>query len=159
MQPISVLNLFPTYATREAYEQTTSKPCPAWDQTRAPKAWEDPAAQQKLKVGTVPYTVYDRIFVGFDAAGAPKFEPLGMPVSEAKTVNIPPKGEGMTNVPGTGAPEVPCPIRELEDDEILKPGFGNVPQVFRAAELVTVDTGFTQADRELLIKIANKVGA
>lgn len=159
MQPISVLNLFQTYASREAYEQSTGKTCPTWDPTRAPKAWEDPGAQQKLKVGTVAYTVYDRIFVGFDASGAPIFEPLGMPVAEAKTVNIAPTGPGSTNVPGASAPTVPCPLRELEDDEVLKPGFGNVPQVFRAAELVTVDTGFTQADRELLIKVANKVGA
>lgn len=158
-QPLSVLNLFATFATREEYEAKTGKPCPAWDPKRQPKAWEDPDAHKVLVVGQVSYMLYDRIFVALSPQGDPVWDSLGLPVGDAKTVNIPPRGEGQTNVPGADQPEVPCPLRELADDEVLKAGFGNVPQVFKSAELVSIDVGFTQVDRDLLIKIAAKLGA
>jgi len=156
---ISILNLFPTYATREDYEARTGKPCPAWNPNRQPKVWEDPNARKVFVVGSVPHMLYDRVFLDFDANGLPIWDQLGLPVEEAKTVNIPPRGPGDTNIPGADKPEVKVPMRAPTDSEIVKGGFGNIPQVWSSAELVTVDTGFTQADRALLVKIAAKLGA
>jgi hypothetical protein len=154
-KPISILNLFPTYASREAYKAATGKEAPPWNPGLHPKAWEDPAALS----ATEDMVVYDLIFVKFDANQKPVFKKLFLSPAEAANVNIAPKGTGMTNVSGADAPEVLCPLRPLEDHEVLKPTFGDVPNVFEAIELVSVDTGFTMADREKLIAIAGKLGA
>jgi hypothetical protein len=158
-KPISSLNLFPTYETREAYERATGQPCPAWDASRKPKSWMDPNAKKALMVGGVPYALYPNVYVSFDQiAGQPVWDQLGLPVTEAKTVNIPPKGEGQTNVPGADQPEVPCPMRDLTDDEVIRLGFAAIPQVWRADEMpVAVAEGFTAEEKKLLLDAARKV--
>lgn len=158
-QPISVLNLFTTYGTRDAYKASTGKDTPAWNQTRPPKYWEDPKAVKKGMMNGVPVMIYDRVYAGFDqAAGEPLWDMLILPVEEAKTVNIPPTGDGMTNVPGADQDPVPCPVRELQDGEIVKLEFGAIPKVYNADELQDVAVGFCQRDRDMLERIAAKLG-
>jgi hypothetical protein len=153
------LNLFKTYESREKYEAETGKPCPPWDPSRPPKYWEDPAAQKSIVVAGVPFAIYSRVYVGFDQQQqVPLFDSLGISVEDAKTVNIPPTGTGNTNVPGADVPAVPCPVRALRDDEVIRLGMGAIPMLYTSVELQGVDTGFTMADRELLRKIGAKLG-
>ena len=159
-QPISSLNLFTTYGSREEYAEKTGKPCPAWDATRPPKAWEDPNARKAFVVAGVAYALYPRVFVHYDqAAKLPIWDQLGVPVDHAKTVNIPPKGDGQTNVPGADVPDVPCPMRELRDDEVIGVAFGAIPMVYTTGELEETVVGFTAADRAILLAIKAKLGA
>jgi len=157
-QPISSLNLFPTYATRDEYTAKTGQPCPEWTPTKHPKAWEDPNAKKSFSVGGVDWVLYARTFSGFDAEGNAVWEQVAMPVAEAKVVNIPPKGEGNTNVPGADQPEILCPMRLPTDGESIRPGFGNVPVVWTTAELDgLVKSGpFTELDRAQLGRIEAK---
>lgn len=158
-KPISSLNLFPTYATREAYEAATGQPCPSWDATRRPKSWLDPNAAKAFLVNGVPYAVYPNIYAGFDQIiNSPLWDTLGLPVSEAKTVNIPPKGEGQTNVPGADQPEVPCPCRSLADNEVIRLGFAAIPQVWTADEIMQPAGGeFTADEKRIVLNAARKI--
>lgn len=152
-QAISILNIFPTYATREDYTARTGKPCPAWNSTRKPKSWEDSSAVQ----ATEDMMVYDRIFLGMDGAGNPKWKRLFLVPGEAAIVNIPPTGPGMTNVPGADQPVIACPMRELAEDEIIKAGFGNLPVLWKASEIATQEIGWTAAEKELLLAAARRI--
>ena len=157
-QPISILNLYPTFSTRDDYTAKTGKPCPEWTPTKHPKAWEDLNAKKVFSVNGVDWTLYVRTFSAFDAEGNVVWEQVAMPVEEAKSVNIPPMGEGQTNVPGADQTPVPCPMRLPTDGESIRPGFGNVPVVWTAAELDgLVKSGpFTQMDREQLGRVEAK---
>lgn len=152
---ISELNLFPTFATREAYQKATGKPCPAWNPNLPPKSWEDPAALNSQD----DFIVYERVFVTMLDSG-PKWKRLFLPKAQAASVNIPPKGDGMTNVPGADVPEIPCPQRELRDDEVVKAGFGNVPMLYTSAELEAsrpAGQDFTVAEKQRLLSAADKI--
>jgi hypothetical protein len=165
-KPISTLYLFPVYETREAYEQATGQPCPAWNPYRQPKGWFDPAARQNPS----RRVIYDRAMVLADN-GSPTWNDEGdliidalvLDREEAATVNIPPRGTGMTNVPGADVAEVPAPMRDLLDGETIKPSRPlSIPTVYLASELMPVGedaSGFTGADRALLKAIATKLGA
>jgi len=111
-------------------------------------------------VGGVPYALYPNVYVSFDqVSGQPVWDQLGLPVTEAKTVNIPPKGEGQTNVPGANQPETPCPMRDLADDEVIRLGFAAIPQVWRADEIPAPAEGggFTADEKTLLLNAARKI--
>ena len=155
MQPITALNLFPTYGSREDYTAATGKPCPPWNPKRLPKSWEDLSALSS----TEDMVVYDRTFTGF-VSGLPKWRRLFLTPAEAASVNIPPVG--VPEVPGADKPGVPCPMRELADDEVLKPGPGpmgiGAPQVWKESELAGIEVGFCASDRALLVKIGQKLG-
>jgi hypothetical protein len=165
-QPISTLYLFPVYDTRESYAAATGQPPPDWNPLRQPKGWFDPKAPQSPS----RRVVYDRAMVLNDK-GSPLWDDRGnlildalvLDKIEAATVNIAPKGPGMTNVPGADVAEVPAPMRELKDDEVIKPSRPmNIPVVYLASELTPVGdqaAGFTGADRADLKAIKAKVGA
>ena len=158
-QAISSLNRFPTYETREAYEAATGKPCPPFT-GKAPKYWQDPDAKKAFMVGSIPYALYPLIYAGFDqVTNQPIWDQLGIPVEEAKGVNIPPTGTGQTNVEGADLPAVRCPCRELKDNEVIKmAGVPAIPKVFTAEELEsTVDVGWKAAEKELLLSAARKI--
>jgi hypothetical protein len=158
--PITSLNLFRSYGRREDYEEQTGLPCPVWNEGRHPQAWCDPKAKKTFSIGGVPYTLYARVFINYDeVVKQPIWEELVIPTAEAQTVNIPPKGLGMTNVPGADQPDVPCPVRELADDEVISAVWGAIPMVFKTGELEAVVVGFTAGDRVLLERIAAKLGA
>jgi hypothetical protein len=157
---LNTLFLFPDYATRTDYEARTKLACPPWDPNRPPKFWRDPNAVKAITIGGVPYATYPRIFVQFDqVAQQAIFDTLGISVEEAKSVNIPPTGEGMTNVLGADVPAVPAPMRDLREGEVIMLfGMSPLPMVFSAAELEAVEVGFSLTDRVLLAKIAGKLG-
>ena len=157
---ITVLNLFDTYATREAYEKATGEECPTWDEKKPPKNWRDKGAKKSMTVNGKAYTTYQNAVVtGFDeATGQLKRDTLGIETAEAKVVNIP--QTGMANIPGAAALPVPVPMRELLDNEVPKQAFGGVIQIWTAEELATADVSFSQADRtklELILEIVRKL--
>lgn len=161
--PVKDLYLFPLYATREQYEKATGQVCPPWKPYQQPKGWFDPnAAQSPSRV-----IVYPRAFVLHEVTGVvladpndktkPAIDAIVLDRSVASSVNIPPKGEGQTNVPGADQPSVPVPLRALADDEELYFGFGRTILLRKKGQNLDVNT-FTREDRELLQAIAAKLG-
>lgn len=153
---ITALNLFQSFSTQLEYEKITGKLAPEWNPSRRPKNWFDPEAIN----ATEDMVVYDKCFIGFDSNSNPKWRKLFLTPIEASTVNIPIKGNELstTNIPGADQPSVPMPLRELADNEVLKPGFGNLPLLYTADEVAGIEVGFTQTDHDLLVKIAAKLG-
>lgn len=151
---IKELYLFPYYQTREEFERLTGLVCPGWIPNRRPKYWFDPAAERCEE----DEVIYDLAYRGnIDAEGKPKLKRLILYKFEAATVNIPPSA---TNVPGADQPEIPCPVRALEDGEELAFGFGGVVEVRNKALYAQATQGgdFTEADRALLKAIGKKLG-
>jgi len=159
---ITNLYLFPTYATREDYQKATGQEPPAWNRYRQPKSWFDPNARQS----TSRRIVYDYALASdpgngvplIDSQGRPQLDALVLDREEAATVNIPPKGLGMTNVPGADAPEVPAPLRALEPNEELFQDFAGIIMVKNTDLYPKSEKGFVEEDRALLKKIAEKLG-
>jgi hypothetical protein len=159
---ISNLYLFPTYATREDYQAATGQEAPAWNPYRQPKSWFDPKAKESVSRRVVyEYALAINEDTGAllrDANGLPYLDALVLDRDEAATVNIPPKGPGMTNVPGADVPEVPVPMRALEPNEQLYFDWGSILMV-KNTDLFEQSSGdgFSQADRDLLKKIAARL--
>ena len=159
---ISNLYLFPAYTTREDYQKATGQEPPPWNPYRQPKSWFDPQARSSASrrvvyqyaLATDPNTNS----LPFDANGVPKLDALVLDREEAATVNIPPKGPGMTNIPGADVPEVPVPMRPLEPNEELCLDFGGIVVVKNKDLFAQLESGFGQKDRELLRAIAQKLG-
>jgi len=157
---ISQLNLFPTYATREDFQAATLEEAPPWNPYRFPKNWFDPNA----KTNPSRVIVYEHAFavdantgqVLENPDGTPKFDKLALSRDEAATVNIPPTGPGQTDVPGADQTPVPVPMRALAPNEVIVPGFGNVPELWTTDELQEKDP--YSAILKYLRAIANKLG-
>jgi hypothetical protein len=161
-EPISVLNAFPTYASREDYERATGQPAPAWNPQRQPKFWFDPKPK-KMTTGPdgTPYTIYTNVFLGgFAEDQNPVFETLMLSLAEASAANIPPTGTGQTNVPGADAPAVPCPAKPLSStQQIVRYGAFAIPTIRNLDVPLPGDSagGFSDADRTLLQAIAARI--
>ena len=158
---ITNLYLFPTYATREDYQKATGQEPPPWNPYRQPKCWFDPNARQR----TSRRIVYEHALATndngvplFDSQGRPQLDALVLDREEAATVNIPPRGYGMTNVPGADVPEVPAPMRALEPNEELFRDFAGIIMVKNTDLYPKSEAGFGDDDRGLLRKIAEKLG-
>ena len=158
---IETLYLFPYYQTREAFEQATGQICPPWNPYRPPKSWFDPKAKDSIKRSIV----YDHV-IATSLSGVPLITPDGYPMldslvlnrDEAATLNIPPKGYGISNVPGADQPEVPVPLRPLETDEELFFDFGGIVAVRNVKLFPKAEVGgFTEQDRQVLRAIASKL--
>jgi len=158
---LNSLYLFPYYQSQEDYQKATGQTAPVFNPNRQPKYWQDPAALASIR-RTV---VYNQVLAVADN-GAPLVGPDGKPMldllvlqkEEAATVNIPPKGPGVANVPGAGAPEVQPPLRALETNEELDFGFGSTVYVHNKDYPFDDSGSFTAADRLLLQSIAKKLG-
>jgi hypothetical protein len=125
-EALSTVYLFPTYETRESYEEKTGKTCPPWNPYRAPKGWEDPEAWNRPG-RTV---LYEAALTGESIGGEPEVAFLPLRKEIAATVNIPPKGTGQTNVPGADVPEIPVPLDwPLPANRKLVYRFGNTVAV------------------------------
>ncbi len=115
-----------------------------------PKTW------RRLADGDSPeeMLVY-RAFKGFDANLRPILKNFFLTPKEAATLNIPPSGPNTTNTPGADKPYCPLPLRELKDDEVLRPNVNPIglPMVWTAAELAVQDTAFTTAHVAMLQRI------
>jgi hypothetical protein len=114
--------------------------------------WADPDAKKAFVMGGVDYTIYSRVYAGF-TAGLPVWEQLVISVEDAKAVNIPPSDLK----PGERKQAVPVPMRELTDDEVVKLGFGAVPQVWTADEMQSAASVFTAAEKDLLLAAARRI--
>lgn len=159
--PLSALYLFREYQTREEYEKVTGKPAPPYNPDLPAKHWEDPSPKTQgrfvLYMNILATNEENEVLVGED--GNPFFEPMSLPVAQAKTVNIPPKQAA--NEPGNKFVIQP-PCRDLEGDErlVFQPGVPfRVPMVHRPSlEEVDAPAQWTVGDRELLRRIAAKLG-
>ncbi|MBL8236232.1 MAG: hypothetical protein JNM66_02350 [Bryobacterales bacterium] len=157
---IERLYVFPYYQTREEYQKATGVEPPKFDGTRAPKYWFDPAAKESTRRNMA----YDHI-LSYAVNGSPLFDDNGKPMlevlmlnkDEAATVNIPPKGLGMANIPGADKPEIPPPLRALNADEEFFVPFPGIIGV-RIKNSLEPDRGFTEEDRAILMAIAKKLG-
>lgn len=159
---IENLYLFRYYQTREAYQQATGEDTPPWDSRRAPKHWRDIVALQSARRNVV----YDAVLLSAEngrplagADGKPVLDLLVLSKTEAASVNIPPAGPGISNVPGAEVAAVPCPLRPLEPNEELFFDFGGVVAVKNLDLYPKIEVGFTAADRDLLRAIARRLGA
>ena len=155
------LYLFPYYQSQEDFNKATGAVAPAWNPSRQPKYWQDPAAL----ASTRRTVVYNQVLAVADngaplvgSDGKPMLDILALQKEEAASVNIPPKGPGIQNVPGAGEAEVQPPLRGLEKSEVLAFGFGNTVYVHNI-DYPFDDTGsFRVEDRILLQAIAKKLG-
>ena len=157
---IERLYLFPYYQTREAYQKATGVEPPKFDGAKPPKLWFDPAAKDSIRRNIA----YDRVIsyavngaLLFDENDKPLLEGLVLNKDEAATLNIPPRGLGMANIPGADKPEIPPPLRALAADEEFFVPFGGIIGV-RIKGTLEPDRGFTEEDRTLLLAIARKLG-
>ena len=157
---IEKLYVFPYYQTREDYEKATGVKPPLFDGRKPPKYWFDPSA----KDATRRNVVYEQIIAYApngaalaDENGKPFLDVLLLTKEEAAGVNIPPKGVGQANIPGSDVPEVPPPLRPLRADEELFFPFPGVVAV-RVKGTQEADRGFTEEDRATLLAIARKLG-
>lgn len=167
---------FRVYQSREEYERETGKPCPEWDATKSPKYWEDPEAVENAEFSiksimnnevtqdeTKRLVYYDSVLavdrntgeVLKDENGLPFFGPLFCGVETARGVNIPPK-----ELLGTVGVPVPVPCRELDACEELDwlDDEKTLPVVKNNDYEATMPAMFTRKDKEVLYKIAEKLG-
>jgi len=152
--PIDRLYLFPYYRSRQDYRAVTGREAPAYDPSRPPKSWEDPAAAQSTR-RTV---VYENVLA--DAAGEdgkPALDMLVLNKAEAASVNL--YDQTTAGIPAPEMPPVPVPLRALQANEELaftQPGIAMVRD--KNVPLAETAGGFSGEDRELLRAIAKKLG-
>ena len=161
MFPINDLYVFPSFQTRDDYFKATGEEAPEWDPNRPVKSWFDPAARNTNK-RTFLYDVvlmYDKNgMVLPDEKGIPQLEQLALLREEAARVNILPREKMVDYGPGSKVAPIPVPMRPLKATEELVFTFGGVVAVrLKDAYKSTVNT-FTVNDRQLLEKIAQKLG-
>jgi hypothetical protein len=111
-EPLSILHKYPAYTNCAEFTKATGKTCPAWDSSKAPKYWFDPAPKRSLTLAGVPCALYDLVFAGnYGEGGAVVLEQLVISLTDAAQLNIPPIGPGMEeNVPGAGRKAIPVPL-------------------------------------------------
>jgi len=114
-EAVSNAYLFPTYATAEDAERATGKPVRAFRANLRPKRWIDPNPADSGVEGSDGKPTAE--YRGLDPASIPvgpvKTKRFLVPFAEASEFNIPPTGQGATNVPGADVPEYPAPLKEL----------------------------------------------
>jgi hypothetical protein len=159
--PINDLYIYPSFQTRDEYFKATGEEAPEWDPNRPVKSWFDPAARNTNK----RTFLYDRVLmydkngkVIPDEKGAPQLEQLALLREEAARVNILPRERMVDYGPGGVAAPIPVPLRALKPDEELEFGFGGVVSVRLKDAYKTTLNAFTIGDRQLLEKIAQKLG-
>jgi hypothetical protein len=161
MYPINDLYVFPTFQTRDDYFKATGEEAPEWDPSRPVKSWFDPAARNTNK-RTFLYEVvlmYDSNgMVLPDANGVPQVEQLALLREEAARVNILPREKMVDYGPGSKVAPIPVPMRALTENEELIFTFGGVVAVRRKDAYKSTVNSFTVHDRQLLEKIALKLG-
>lgn len=165
---------FQVYANRTEYKVATGQDAPPFDAGRKIKRWFDPNAG----ADGLPEVIYqNNIMIRSDGTfvlknGAPVTRPLVLPVEEAMTVNLPPEDPSGNTSIQPGWAEIPCPFRDLAEDEILvvagaESGFlsgkfimiRNV-KLFEEERARQLDESgkFTSSDRAMLTAIARILG-
>jgi hypothetical protein len=158
MYAIDKLHLFPTYNTREDYFAATGKVAPEFNPNQDIKTWLDPKAAESTRRNVV----YDQVLVtnqyGSPTAGPdgkPSFDVLVLAKEVAATINVPDRDTppGMASRPTT-----PVPLRELKPEEELIFIFGGNIAVRNKQAFQKEVREFTPFDREILMKIAERLG-
>jgi hypothetical protein len=161
MFPINDLYLYPSFQTRDEYFKATGEEAPEWNPNKPVKSWFDPAARNTNK-RTFLYDVvlmYDRNgMVIPDEKGVPQVEQLALLREEAASVNILPREKMVDYGPGSKVAPIPVPMRALKENEELVFTFGGVVAVRLKDAFRNTVNAFTVQDRQLLEKIAQKLG-
>jgi hypothetical protein len=172
--PLSALDLFPSFHTREAYKAASGKEAPPFDKTKPVKEWADPDALTvpafttsdkgvHYKDSTAVYPILDLYERDLEWHADPDVAEISRAV--AAEVNVP--GANETVVGGTGTFS-PVPRRPLAPGEAVahsKSMMGGIVVVnlaLQAAAQKQADMAagkFTAEDRALLERIAAKLGA
>ncbi len=152
------------FASREAYKKATGQECPAFDVTKDRKYFREVNAKPTGYYMGRPVVTYATCFgqeCRRDTTGRYVLTAETMDLDFAKTVNIPETGDA--NLPGVGNRQTPLPlVLSANQAVMMKPGAIQVPMV---RNLDVVDQaeedgkGFLGSDRDLLVRIAAKVGA
>jgi hypothetical protein len=165
--PLTELQVFDVYQTRQDYEEATGNPCPPPDPKRRRKHWFDPAyagVSQEDDDGQLVF--YQALAVNprtravvRDFNGKPMLTTIALSKWEAGQVNIP---EGTANEFPLSEPimmfdQIQTPLRSLTPEEELE--FYGPMGVVRVVNTVLRDADkakseqFTAADREALRQI------
>lgn len=160
--------IFKAYANQAEWSAAhEGKPCP-WDPAKRPKYWEDASAAAGAEDEGVTYLVLSINAQNGDpnqnALGAPTLRTLTLLSPVAATVNIPPPMASEFKY----AAAYPVPLAPLAPNEALifdKLSFGKQVLVRDMTKYAALQvqanetaTNFTPADRDLLRKIAAKLG-
>lgn len=165
---------FQIFGNRTEYKAATGQDAPPFDAGRRIKRWFDP----KAGADGLPEVIYqNNIMIRTDGTfalknGTPVTRPLVLPVEEARTVNLPPEDPSGNTSIQPGWAEIPCPFRDLTEDEILV--VAGAEAGFLSGKLIMIrnvklfeeerarqadESGkFTTSDRALLTAIAKKLG-
>ncbi len=116
---MSNLYRFKRYRDREEYTKETGLDAPPYDPSSPPKHWEDPSPGDMRKL-YLNYTVIEMNRNGkplrLNIQDPPRIQSISLRPAEASTLNLPDKSiTGQLEL----SPEVPVPIRDLEEDEEL----------------------------------------
>ncbi len=155
--PLTSLQKFPVYQSREDYELSTGKSCPAYDESVPVQRWLDPEAiNVKERFITYPYTLQilrepgsnKKIFA---------IVPLVALTTECRRVNIP-----VTNPPAgtqpSGFPEIPCPLsRGLLVNEILVDATGLMMGGVAVHDITSGPSAYTMTDHDMIVAIYKQV--
>lgn len=154
------------YATREQFEQETGEKCRPWNPKRRPQGWRKklPGAGIEGSDGRelATYKVLDPATAN---TATPRLKTTSIAVEDSETVNIPPRGEGMTNVPGADAPEILVPIEINPETQMLvsSRATGGLPGSVYVRNLdVSAPVSLTPGETlivELLNRVVLKTGA
>ena len=161
MFPINDLYIFPLYQTREDYFKANGTEAPPWDPNKPVKGWFDPAARITNK-RTMLYDIallYDKNgMVISDDKGIPQVDQLALLKEDAGAVNLLPREKLVDYGPGSRVAPIPVPMRALKSTEEFVFTFGGVVAVRIKDAYKTTVNAFTIGDRQLLEKIAQKLG-
>jgi hypothetical protein len=158
---VAEIALFKVYQTPDQYRAAFGKPPEEFDVNRRPKFWFDSTVDLEDPEADVCYKV-----IKLDKAQKPIVSQTCMPAFEAATVNIYapdplPGGKPDDITAAKMRPMRELPVRDLLPNESLTTVFGNVIAVFRIDKKIEAEAGsgkFLPSDRELLRKVADKLG-
>ncbi len=182
MKPLQEFYSFPVYASREDYEAKTGKVAAPWNPDRPLKLWADEnptdTAYDELNGEEATY----RPVLSVQANGTLRNGPDGQPVTGSMRLNVeiaktynflpakgvfPLRGEQWHGITITAAHianaqrTIQVPLTLPEGAKVVyAPGIGSVPVVLLRGESLpgVAQGGFTDADRLLIQKIAQKLG-
>lgn len=159
--PLNTLYLFPVFQTREEYFNATGEQAPPWNPNKPVKTWFDPAARKSTR-RTIIYDYslmyHENGTLVLDKTGHPLLDTLALLKEDAAQVNMLPDEKQVDYGWGSRVASIPVPLRQLNPSEELVLTFGNVVAVRDKSASVSDPTAFTFSDRQLLEKIAQKLG-
>lgn len=151
--PLDALHLFRAFQSRAQYKEATGKDAPDFDPRLPVKNWFDPDAAGKR--GTRTYLVYS-----WAQDKLPELEEYTVAATYAASVNmLPDRLDVGDNKDGVAEP---VPVRDLKASEIFVSLPGGIAvqdtSLLGGAGGAVGGDGFVRADRDVLMRIADKLG-